>query len=256
MRAVMTGAELDLLLQEVLDGTASPEQRARLESHLAAVPADLPRRRELEDVFARLRAVPTPAAPAGLREAVLARIEAPAPATRVPWIGPSRGTTAMRGSLRIALPFALGFAAGAIAFLGWAGTSGRDLGGEAVGTMMPAGKGDVERFEPGSMRVTLHGERRGEVQVLRFSARPARPADEIEIRFDPARTRLAAFRQADARQGGIEAAPGRLRLLPERDAGYVIELVHSDAGARVELAMRSGDVTAHRTLPPDFGEDR
>lgn len=254
MRTAMTHAELDALVQEVLDGTATAEQRARLEAHLASTPADAARRRELEHVFTLLRGVPMAEAPSGLRQSVLRRL-GPAREAGV-GIGRPRGAFALRGTLRLALPFALGFAAGAIAFVGWTGGPGRELGGEAVGTMMPAGGNGGETLRAGSMQVSVRGQRSGDRQVLRIGVESARRPDEIEIGFDPASTRLASLRQADARAGEIEAAPGRVRLLPERDGTYVVELVHQDPGARVELVLRSGGDTTRRTMSPDLGEDR
>lgn len=252
MRAGMSDRDLDILIQDVLDGTASSEQRARLEAELAANPQALGRRRELERVFERLRGVPHEEAPAGLRAEVLNRLRAPGARERAHWLGRARATLATRGTLRIALPFALGFAAGAIAFVGGPGVPGREIEQGAVGTMMPAGDAAL-RWREGRMTVTLRGERRGDRQILGITAESAGGGGEIELRFDPEHTRLAAFRQEDARQGGVETGPDRLKLLPGAHGEYRLELLQLEGGGPVVVTSRSESGASVRTLAADFG---
>ena len=66
--------ESERLLQEVLDGTASDGERARLESWLKSNPAGRDRRTELEILFRELSAVSPAPVPADLRERVIDEI--------------------------------------------------------------------------------------------------------------------------------------------------------------------------------------
>jgi hypothetical protein len=74
VRTVMMNHELQTLIQDVLDGTATPEQRQRLETTLANDETARARYRELESVFTSLRSVGPSEAPAGLRDSVLGEI--------------------------------------------------------------------------------------------------------------------------------------------------------------------------------------
>lgn len=251
----MSPDELDDLLQEALDGSATAEQRARLEAAMAS-PEFAARRAELELVFARLAAVPAAEAPSGLREGVLRRLsEAATPDLRPG----ARRTLAFRGTLRAALPFALGFAAGAIAFVGWSEGPWRRTGEQSAATMSPGtSQSAALAWRAGRSEITVRGERRGERQTLRLLARSTSGSEAVELRYDPARTSLAALRQADARPTGLEALPGRVRFEPGRHGEYVIELVQSGGGAPVQVVVQTEAGESVRTLPADFGapEDR
>ena len=90
----MIDREYERLLHEVVGGTASPKDAARLEAWLATSEAGRQRRRELEALFAVLGAVPRVAPPAALREGVLAavRVQSHVPgATKAPTFADSRG---------------------------------------------------------------------------------------------------------------------------------------------------------------------
>ena len=248
----MSEHDLDALIQDVLDGTASADQRARLDTELASNPRAPGRFRELEQVFERLREVPREEVPAGLRAEVLNRLRAPGARERTRGLGRARATLATRGTLRIALPFALGFAAGAIAFLG--SPAVRNPAGEpnAAGAMMPAG-GEPLRWREGRMTVTVRGERQGDRQILGITAESAGGGHEIELRFDPRHTRLAAFRQSDPRHGSVATGEGRLTLAPAARGEYRLELLQIDGGAPVVVTTRSESGTSVRTVAQRFG---
>jgi len=70
----MKDSRLIALMQEVLDGEASPEETRELEAALAADPAARAQFAELQRLFAGLAAVPQAFPPEGLVAAVMARL--------------------------------------------------------------------------------------------------------------------------------------------------------------------------------------
>ena len=251
MRTVMS-ADLEALIQDVLDGTATPEARARLAAELASNPAARERQEQMAAVFEKLQTVHVEEAPAGLRAEVLNRLRAPGARERAHELGRARRNVQARGSLRLVLPFALGFAAGAIAFVGWRGMPMRDLESGVAGSMMPAG-GAIERWREGRLSVVVRGERRDGIQVLGIHAESSEPGAVLELRWRPSSTRLAGFRQTDARADGIEIDSDHVTLHPLAGSQYRLELRQLDGGGPVVVTSRSNVASSVRTLAADFG---
>jgi hypothetical protein len=247
VRTIMMDRELEALIQDTLDGTATPEQIKHLEAKLAASETAQSRRREMESVFTHLKGVPSEAAPADLRYSVLREL--------------SRGQRSKRRSLaslssrfaplalaRVAIPFAFGIAVGVIGF-SLVTNPGR-VPGNVAGTMMPAGS-RVIQVGAGAGRVRITGEHPGATQILHIVA--ASEVDAIELEFDPAVTRATAVRNDDPSHGTVEMSDRGIVLRPEGNGAFTIELLQSGHGAPLSVALRGPDGIVSRTIPAGFG---
>jgi len=122
---------LDELIQRVLDGDATPAERALLENRLANDPAARSRREEIGRVFQALEGVRVEDPPAGLRDDILRAVRGAAPAWRR---APARTGRPVFSWLRLTLPLA-GAVAALVIFVSWQGLN-RSISHDGVtGTM-------------------------------------------------------------------------------------------------------------------------
>jgi hypothetical protein len=126
------------LMQDELEGTARPEDSARLRAHLAADAGARARFEELRLVFQVLGQVEMAEAPAGIREHVLRAI-ATDPVRRAGWLSDLRAAFARRPALTFTYSFAGGALAATIVFALVTGRVMLPGPGEApvTGTMAP-----------------------------------------------------------------------------------------------------------------------
>lgn len=242
--------ELDALIQDVLDGVATPAQVARLESRMAHDPAARARRAELERLFSALGRVPRLEAPPELKGRILRALPPGAPGLRV---GVPAVTRQRR--MRLAWVFAAGLAAGVIgagALVGlWKAPGG---GLPTSGSMMPSGS--ARPGTPASSggwragKAFLHAAswRSGGSRFVLFQV--LRGADlSAEVTFDPAVLGPGTFRGASPGSPLLE--PGRVAFLGVEGTGYLVELPEhaGAAGTPLHVRIRSGGQEAEGDLP-------
>lgn len=225
------------LLQDELDGVASPEASERLRERLAQSAEVRARQRELETVAHALDQVSMEEAPADLEDGVMAAIAAagrPGPA-RAGWL--ERPGAASRG--RPVLAWAYPFLAGAVA--------GGLLIALATGNLGPRARTDLPVF--GAMlpseRGTLVDHRDLRLGTARIALETRRAADGVRVEFD-----LAQASGAELTLGFDSAAlqpvgmwwerPGRHQA--ELGAGTVrLQVMEDGRGTVLLSSQRAGD---------------
>ena len=246
----MIDREYERLIQDVLDGQASPAEIERLNAWLASHEEGRTRMRELESLFATLHRVPFVEMPQGLANDVQEAIRARA-ASRVK----SRGSFSLgwlRPRMRLAMVFAAGIAAGVI---GWGaltgilnpGTPGHD---PVVGTMMPTTPplaGTVSRsWSAGSLKVESMVWRSGTSRWMRLRVEGA-PA-EVELRFDPLALSPAAVRQSEP-TARVVLGPGRILIQAVASGEFTLEFGDRTASQPIQVIARAGRNQISDQLP-------
>ena len=248
--------ELDHLIQDVLDGVATPEQTARLEERLRRDPALEERQRELQGLFEALRRVPRVEAPTDLRNRILRALPTNAPGVRTT-------STAGPARLRLAWVFVAGLAAGIVgagALTGLWKASVPGIPQPVAGSMAPPGApsaGPHARSASWSLEQTTVDAvawRVGESRLARFQVRGG-PA-EIELRFDPAGLAPTAFRQAPLGVSPVQMEAGRVVFQASSGGEYSIEFLESGSPSpplgvtvRAEGREAKGDLAAPAAPP-------
>ena len=246
----MNDKDIERLLQDELEGVATPEESERLQGLLARSEQARARRDELRALFQALSQVPREDAPMELKEGVMAAIAA-GHETATVRTGPLDALRAALRGLRNpawASPFLAGAVAGGVVIALVAGLLGprarTDL--PVTGTMSPQPpEGTTVRQQeltPGQTLLPVEARRvAGGVQV-RFAAPPGRPI-ELTLEYDPAMLRPVELRWT--RPGDHRAAfvPGRARL----------ELTGGDQGALLFAPAGAGDATIRVTMQSEQG---
>jgi hypothetical protein len=228
----------ELLLQDELDGVASPEESKRLRDRLAQSPEVRARRQELQTVTRALDQVRMEEAPVDFKEGVMAVIAAadrPGPA-RAGWL--ENPGAAFRG--RPVLAWAYPFLAGAVA--------GGLLIALATGNLRPRARTDlpvIGAMLPGADRGALIERRELRQGTARVALETRRAADGVRVGFDLAQARGAVltleFDIAALQPVGLRwERPGEHQA--ELGAGTLRLRVTEDCRGTVLLApMRAGD---------------
>jgi len=241
----MNEREFQALIQEVLDGEATAEQRERVEAYLAGSERGRARMRELEGVFQALGKVRAVPAPADLKDRVLRAIQARPSTARAPRIR----------ALRLAYVFAAGLAAGVVGMGAWTGKlSPRAPAGEppVSGTMMPARPPSTvavrRAWQAGESRVEAVGWRVADVSLVGLQV-TGDEALEVELRFDPRRLEAGAVRQSRPVAAHFEVEPGRVLIRTQARSEYIVEFRGTPSGAPIQVSLRSSSGSAAGTLP-------
>lgn len=249
----MIEREYEQLIQDVLDGVATPEQVARLERWLPTSDTGRARRRELEGVFQVLRGVPQVEAPADLREQVLKSLHARAGRARAAPRGLLERLWSPR--LRPAVVLAAGLAVVVIGYGALTGVLRRSGGWPPVaGSMMPSpaptpGAGALRRsWSAGGSRVEAIAWQAGASRLAVFQVRSGEAT--LELDFDPQRLSPLEVIQPDGGTAQMSISPGRVVIARARRGEYRLELLELDPGdAPIRVTIRSGGSTTRGELP-------
>ena len=259
----MNDNELDRLIQDELEGLATPEAAERLRAILARDPRARARHGEMASVFRALREAKRESAPAEIREGVLAAIAAghEAGASRLGRPAAVTSTRRRPTGLGWAVPFLAGAVVGGLVIAlgyphlgagpGALGPSGR-TGLPVTGTLPPPEAPVAPRQ---IARAVLPVEARpvGGALQLRFAAPPG--ARVMTIEFDAGTLAPLELRWGRPGRGRAAIEPGRVRLeLTEGDLGVLV-LAPLRAGEATIRVTTQGDAgtaqgTLHTTLPP------
>lgn len=253
----------DDLIQRVLEGEATAEERTRLEALVASDAAARARYEELSRVFASLGATALEDPPAGMRDEVMRAVRGAAPA----WAsasaraggapsGNGRPAVAVRPELRpsfswfrIALPVAAGAVAAVVLFANWQGGASRPGGDGVTGTMSQL------RRHPG-LRL---GEGASAVHV---TWSPAEKGFRLSIRTGDAPVRVALDTQTPGAL--IALAPGSPTPSPRIEATLPANALvvaegtgpESRATVRVSITLPDGQVVTGEIGPPGASSSR
>ena len=240
------------LLQDELEGLASPEGAARLRERLARSPEVRERRRELQDLARALEQLPLEEPPADLRDAVMAAIAADA--RTAPARGPGRELRGGPERGRAGLAWAYSFLAGAVAgglliALVTGNLSPRTRTDFPVaGAMLPGTGGRIDHRELrlGAARLALATRRTAEGVRGEFEFAQA-PGAELTLAFDGAALQPAGLRWAPpaAGQAVLEEGAVRLRLVRDgRGAVLLSPLPAGDVPVTVSFRHSGGSLQA------------
>jgi len=226
------------LLQDELDGVASPEGSKRLRERLAQSEEVRARRQELQSVTRALDQVRMEEAPADLKEGVMAAIaaaERPSPA-RAGWVENPGGASRRRPVFAWAYPFLAGAVAGGL------------LIALVTGNLAPRARTDLPvsgAMLPGSDRGTLVDHRELRLGTARVALETRRTADGVGVGFDlaqaPGVELTMEFDIAALQPVGLQwERPGRQQA--ELEAGTVrLRMMEDGRGTVLLSALRAGD---------------
>jgi anti-sigma factor RsiW len=218
------------LLQDELDGVASPEGSKRLRERLAQSAEVRARRQELQRVTRALDQVRMEEAPADFKEGVMAAIaaaERPSPA-RTGWLENPGSAFRRRPVLAWAYPFLAGAVSGglliALATGNLAPRARTDL--PVIGAMLPGSDrgalADHRELRLGTARVALETRRATDGVRVGFEVAQARGA-ELTLEFDIAALQPVGLWWERPGEHQAELGAGTLRLrVTEDDRGTVV----------------------------------
>lgn len=237
------------LMQDMLDGQASPEQIRELQAWLASTPEGRARFEELEGLFKTLGDVPHVATPVGLKDQVVQAIRH---SHGAPVLVP-RPRPARWAPLRPAFLFIAGVAAGVIGYSGLTQLPSWPPGDDrAAGTLMPqpgagpGAEGNRRSWTAGLARIeALAWQRRGApVVTLKAHANA-----EVVVEY-PAALKLRAIAQSGVPGSPFWSEPGRVTIAAVGGSSYEIAW---EAGAApppaITVTVRSGIETTRGELP-------
>lgn len=242
----MNDDEFDRLLDSVLDGSATEDERIALERNMAAHPEMEMRRESRKEVFATLHGGPWPEVPEGMRERILAAVrepEQPAPA----WRRALGSLVARRPALSLAYAGALGLVAGSILSLIAVGVIGRD-GREAPvsGTMSPPAQHEPavlarSVIELESVHIDVKTWRDGDAVRLAVEAQGSGPLD-LALAFEPAELRLMSVVPPDDPAATVNVAAGKIEVAVPAPTRFELRLQPLVVRpAPIQVTARAGD---------------
>jgi hypothetical protein len=247
----MIEREYEDLMQEVLEGDATPAQIERLEGWLSRSEAGRARWKELEGMFQVLRRVPDVEPPGDLKEGVLRALRTRPGSERAgaarPW---NRGS-----HFRPAFIFAAGLAAGVIGYGAVSRLPSWPPGDASVmGTMMPsrttppAAEAVRRSWSAGQSLVEAISWQTSDSRLAVFQVREGEA--RIEIAYDPTQLSLVGIGQTHARTSLVQAEPGKLVVSGNNRSEFTVEWrrIAADSAAP-RITIQSGTASAQGELP-------
>lgn len=251
--------ELERLMNDQLDGVATPEDSERLSRALESREELRLQYRKLGGVFAGLSRLEMEEPPASLKQGVFRAIQASeAFPAREGWLQSIRAFLRERAGFRHAYSLAAGAALGVLAFAILTGNlvTRPDVDSRLfTGTMAPLSPDGMYRHIRSHDFVLRDGHVLAEVLsgkdglVARFTAE-APPGSSVVVSFDPADWSAAAVRQ-DSPGNEVMLGTGRLSIRMQRlgQSQYLLYLARKGpAGSPLRIAIDSPDGSAQGEL--------
>ncbi len=242
----MIAPEYEQLIQDVLDGIATPEEASRLDRWLQSNEAGRARQRELTSLFATLARVPLAEAPLDLGRSTLADIVASSErgssrATGNPFLGSWRAQMMRRPALSLAMPFAAGLAIGVLALGVWTGSFGpgpaRDRT-DTAGSMSPDAGAESAAWTLGGSQISARSWSAGGSRFASIEVRNPQGLT-LELSFDPSLVHPVALSQSGPGSGEASLALDGAMLKPRGNATYLLEFRPAAPDAPIRVTMRS-----------------
>ncbi|HTK31859.1 MAG TPA: hypothetical protein VL332_07830 [Candidatus Saccharimonadaceae bacterium] len=235
----MIDERMERLMHDVLDGSATAEQAARLDAWLAEHPEARARQREIQAMFASLDRVPMVDAPQDLTARVLAALPASAArdgsATRdaSPW--PFR-----RRALAFGVPVALGLALGIAVWMGRHPEIGDGERGWTAAEMAPPGARRAEALHLGTARASAAAWTDGGLTRVSLDLHGDATA-RLEMTFAAESVEVVSVERAGADAGDAYTGPGLVRLTSSARGARWIATLRPTPGAQVVVTLRLAD---------------
>lgn len=240
----MISSEYEQLIQDVLDGVATPEQAARLETWLRSSEEGRARQRQLASLFATLARVPLADAPPDLTRSTLADIVASnergaSHAIGSPFPAWWRAQMQRRPALTLAMPFAAGLIAGVLAigaWTGWFGSGSARDGADTAASMTPAAGAASDTWMLGRTEIAVRSWNAGDSRFASIRVTGIDPIS-LELNFDPSRLHPVGLRLSGPGEVVASVSPGTIVLHPGLDSSYLLEFRPASSDARVRVTM-------------------
>jgi anti-sigma factor RsiW len=240
----MIAPEYEQLIQDVLDGVATPEEASKLERWLLTNEAGRARQRELASLFATLARVPLAEAPLDLGRSALAGIVASnergaSRATGNPFLGSWRAQTMRRPALAFAMPFAAGLALGVLALGAWTGSFGPGPAHDRIdtaGSMSPDAGAASDTWTLGRSEIAVRSWNAGDSRFASIRVTGIDPIS-LELSFDPSRLHPVGLRLSGPGEVVASVSPGVIVLHPGLDSSYLLEFRPASSDVRVQVTM-------------------
>jgi hypothetical protein len=248
----MNDKELRRLMNDQLDGVATPEDSETLKRHLAESPEARARFRELGEVFASLNRVEMVDPPSDLAQNVVRAIRRPAASApaRTGWLAMLAGAFQTRPALQYAYPFVAGAGIAIVAFAlitGNARMSPSKADNPFAGTMLPTSslsgfqKVDSREYRLREGRVLVETLTSSQGLVARVEAHGP-VGTEIGVSYDPASLTAVALRQRHSGRNDISIAQGlfQIRINERNENQYLLYLARTrPGGSPLRVIVRS-----------------
>lgn len=227
----MRDDEFDRLVNDELDGVATPDQKAELARRLAEGETARARYQEIQSVFGMLDRIESVDPPLSLRGDVLRAVESRARTRpeRGGWRGLLQSGFGKRPGLGLGYAFAVGAVVGALALAIGSGVFDRAglRGPEMQGAMLTPAGSRVDTIHLAAKGVQVSGEMWTTAHDLsvRLEVHSVGPF-EAHIKFNPEAYAPISFRRIEPSGGRFDLGRGDLR-------------VNDQGSARLELRLRS-----------------
>lgn len=244
----MIDERIERILQDEIDGTASPEERREIEALVARDPEVRAYREGLHRLARGIEDLPVVPAPAELKPRILSTM---APAPRVaPAAGPGfLDTISAWFGIRTLAPFAVGVACAAVGFALLGTPSPNDPVAGMSGTMGVPGIPAVEPLiaEPGLTAIATV-ERKASTVRLELALEADSPV-EVTCDFDAAVLEPQGVQRFGAPMRALAVDNGRVRLDQSGESRVVLAWNAKEAApTSLRLDFRSGERTWQRTV--------
>lgn len=246
------------LMQDALDGSATPEDFTRLEAWMARTPGARERYAELETVFRALAAVPMSEPPVGIAEHVMSSIAAGDTRLRARrgWREELRAAFLRRPALQLGYALAAGVAIGATAFgLLWnrieIGNPPSDALTGSMAPSRPTGPVALRRIDLPGARLDIEARPTPGGLSIDLRTRSEQPVEVVldyPVALDPVVLEPSAGAELHAR-------PGQVTLRAAGDIRHAMRFTGSRAaGSSLGITLRSGGQESHGELVPPGAE--
>jgi hypothetical protein len=267
----MKREEFDRIVNDDLDGVATPEEREALKAYLGRDAEARERYGDWKELFASLddaglEEAPPDLSPSVMR-AVVAQRRVELPASRsAGWVETFRSVFRVP-TWRSALTFASGVGVGAAAI---ALVAGNLVGGarygssDLSGAMMPRDAGPSGRvveertLQAGAYSISAGTRRTSDGVVLRIEASGGGADGAVLVAaYDGGALHPEALRMDPPSAGDVEVGPNRIRFGLQGAGTFTVSLRSEEAqSAPLELELRSGAQSSRTALRTDFSESR
>jgi hypothetical protein len=255
----MNSGDLERLMNDALDGVATPEEEAWLRARLEHDSAAREQYRQLEEVFAVLGKVPLETPPPELRAGVSRVISvghgALGPRRRGQgWLDSLRTFVARRPAVGAAYAFAAGAVTVGIAALAFVRGPGAGLPVSGTMTNPPEALGTViesKENQVGEARFQIRTRHVSQGIGLELDVRSTGPTETL-LEYDPSAVDARTLRWSPP--ADVQASSGWARLSATANARFLVLLEgHGDRRAEIHVTLRAGDRSAEEVfrMAPD-----
>lgn len=263
----MKDDHLESLMQLVLDGEATAEERAMLDRALADDPSQIARYDELKSVFSALASVQMVEPPADLAEeterllgdeaqnpSAAGEIHLAEPAEPAGIFDALLGVFRLRPGRAFVFSLASGAALGAIVVAAFMGLLGAGTGDSRLAAQMASPSQatlqaiDQKTLEMGTSKIAVTTRLGASAVEAALEVSSVDPI-EIEVAFDPDGQPLHGIALEGPGVAGLQRGPGNIAIHNQGAARYVLRFAHgAGAGQSIRVTLESNGVLKQEVI--------